>query len=236
MIKRSDRLKAQKRKVIDICMSILLLNILLSVISIMLILSEALTYKNIRLYLSAGLIVCIILGNITLYKSRKKPNSEFENLNSIEAKNRIYNSKFDIYQSKDNLTGLYNHIFLKNLLKKINTEKFIPTTIGIFHVQGFASILNEEMKTKVLCNVANIVLKNKLKSNIACISENNNIIICFINYSKEDSRYVCKNICDEFNGTNKCNNIRLIYGLESMHNNEESIYNVLGHAVDFINL
>ena len=235
MIKRIDRIKLHKRKGVDVCISSVLLNILLCIISIILILSEALIYKNVKLYLSACLIVCIILVNVILYESRNKVKSKTEYLNSVTAKHRIYASEFELYNSKDNLTGLYNNIFLKSLLKKINIEKFTPTTIAVFHVQGLACISNEEMRRMIVCNAADIVLKNKFKSNIACISENNNIILFFINYNKDDSHYISEKICDEFNEINKNNNIKLIYGIKSMYSNRESIYKVVGQAMDYIN-
>lgn len=236
MLKRCDKNKIQKKERLNINKSNFVINFLLSALCITLILYEAIKDDTMNLYLSSCLILFIILSDINLYLLSKKDRNISISTNSATARRRIDNSGFELYKCKDKMTGLYNSVFIENILRKIDSEKFTPTTIAVFFIHGITCIIDEEEKNEVICKVTDIVIKNKFKNNIACINENNNIVLFFINYHKNNAYQVAEKINNEFDKLFRYKNIKLTYGIEDMNNEEESIYNVLGQAFDNINL
>ncbi|WP_294403206.1 hypothetical protein [uncultured Clostridium sp.] len=235
MVKRSDRSKQKKTKYSDIHKSSLILNILLCIISLMIILYDTAKYNDINLYLVFALIICIMLSNIILYTIRISENFHNDNINSSIARKKINNSAFDLNKSRDYMTGLYNGTFLENLLKKIEDEKFIPTSICIFYIYGLCQIMSTEQKKEVIQKTAQIVLSNKHENSIACISENNNIVLIMINNSRSDLNYIAERVGSEFSEIYGKHNFKLIYSIEEMDSREEVIYDVFGRAADNIN-
>ena len=63
MIKRTDRNKLNKGQIVDILRNVTMLNLLLCIMTITLILYDAIKHKSIILYLSVSLIVCIVLSD-----------------------------------------------------------------------------------------------------------------------------------------------------------------------------
>lgn len=235
MVKRSDRSKQKKTSYMNADKISLILNILLCIISAILISYKAIKYKDINLYMAVSLIICIILSNLILYIVRNRKNCSTDNLNSYIAKRRINNSGFDLCNSIDYRTGLYNYTFLEKLLKKIEDEKFIPTSICIFHICGLCQIMHEEDKNEVISKTCEIIMDNKLESTIACISENNNIVLIMIKNNKNELQHIAKKICREFSEVYNKLNIKLIYSIEQMDKETEIIYDVFGRVVDNLN-
>ncbi len=235
MLKRCNKNKILKKERLNINKCSVIINFLLNTLCITLILYEAIKDDTMNLYLSSYLILFIILSYINLYLLSKKDRN-ISNINSATARRRIDNTAFELYKCKDRMTGLYNSVFIENILKKIDNQKFLPTTIAVFFIHGITSIIDEEEKNEVICKVKDIVIKNKFKNNIACINENNNIVVFLINYNKNSAYQVAEKINDEFDKLFGYKKIKLTYGIEEMNNEEESIYNVLGQAFDDINL
>lgn len=235
MVKRSDRSKLKKKHDIDLHKSSIILNILLCVISAVLILYESVKYNDLNLYLAVCLIICIILSNFILYIIKNTESSSTDELNSCIARRRINNSGFDLCNSRDYMTGLYNSAFLENLFKKIENEKFVPTSICIFYIHGFCQIMSKEQKNEVIARTSEIVLDNKMENSIACISENNNIVLIMINNNKNELIYIAEKVSSKFNEVYGKLNIKLLYSIEEMDRSEDVVYDVFGRAVDNIN-
>ncbi|ENZ36185.1 hypothetical protein HMPREF1084_00769 [Clostridium butyricum 60E.3] len=237
MIKRRDRNKLNKGQIVDILRSVTMLNLLLCIMTITLILYEAIKHKSMILYLSVGLIVCIILSDKVRYMLKENHEStKIKNMNSIIEKENIDNWEFELYNCKDNISGLYNSVFLENILEKINKEKFIPTTIAVFYIKGLSCLMEEEEKKKAICKAADIVIKNKLKNNIACLSKSSSIILFFINYNKNNSVSIIEKICHEFNELYAENDLTMIYGFEEISSKDEIIYKMYGEILQNIHL
>ncbi|WP_455795897.1 hypothetical protein [Clostridium butyricum] len=113
MIKRRDRNKLNKGQIVDILRSVTMLNLLLCIMTITLILYEAIKHKSMILYLSVGLIVCIILSDKVRYMLKENDEStKIKNMNSIIEKENIDNWELELYNCKDNISGLYNSVLL----------------------------------------------------------------------------------------------------------------------------
>lgn len=236
MIKRTDRNKLNKGQIVDILRNVTMLNLLLCIMTITLILYEAIKHKSIILYLSVSLIVCIVLSDKVRYMLKENHEStKIKNMNSIIEKENIDNLELELYNYKENMNGLYNSVFLENILGKINKEKFIPTTIAVFYIKGLSCLMEEE-KEKAICKAEDIVIKNKLKNNIACLSKSSSIILFLINYNKNNSFSIIEKICHEFNELYAENDLTMIYGFEEISSKDEIIYKIYGEILQNIHL
>ncbi|WP_455799887.1 hypothetical protein [Clostridium butyricum] len=236
MIKRTDRNKLNKGQIVDILRNVTMLNLLLCIMTITLILYEAIKHKSIILYLSVSLIVCIVLSDKVRYMLKENHEStKIKNMNSIIEKENIDNWELELYNCKENMNGLYNSVFLENILGKINKEKKIPTTIAVFYIKGLSCLMEEE-KEKAICKAADIVIKIKLKNNIACLSKSSSIILFLINYNKNNSFSIIEKICHEFNELYAENDLTMIYGFEEISSKDEIIYKIYGEILQNIHL
>lgn len=237
MIKKNNMRKLYKRQATDVTINTFRLNVLLCIISITLILYEAIKYKNINLYLSIGLIICIILSQRILYTLKKNHNSVVvEDANSGAKKGGMGKAKLELHNCNDPMTGLYNSVYLEHILDKLNNEKVTPTTIAVLYVRGLSCLTEKEEQEKVICKVAELVLKNKFKDNIGCISNGNIIVLFLINWNKNNSSEIIDRICKDFNKLYGDSNLRIVYGLEEMSSQNEDIYDIYGGILNNINL